>query len=772
MYAKIKNGRGKQSKRYRTKKTASGIELVPVDGEFSDGERLSSLDISDLAGIEPGELLADPSPILRHSPLEAAGRSLRYARAMVGATYDEMGFRLRASTPVQFAGPTPLETFASVRLRHDRELRHLAASEVERVRSEQGMLRHRAIDFTASGSVRYAIEGDLINMVATTDDGAEESWVYALSHLPEGLRAGGRDRDAPELASRQLQVDLPGMRWLPVSLLVREGRFRRMQEWAEQLETTTDSDRYYAFISHRWLTPAHPDPEGRQAQFAAWQLLACLSEGIRIAQLRGLHQPRQEGAIAPVFGAHGSGLAESMIVNILRPVLDSDSLDRAAAEATSIRELTRDHGVMAAAADPGLGNLRAVLAERPALAALLARISVWYDYSCLPQPPRTDDEDTLFRQGLAALNPCQILGITLVLLDDAEDYLTRAWCTLEVLTANSVGSIETLVGSQRPTAAGGTVEDWFGKLLQDRPHIVWRGLLDTEVFGVQDAHTCLERLSLASTDRSDLPFIYGKLRNMSAPSKVHVDQSEIITGALPLPALRDGRVLAAGTGWDIGGSRISAVGSLDWTKALTLGDAEPGPRRLVASWVPRVPRDRRGNLRQDRTSGQTETAQAHLAVVAACEGEAALIADWVQKRVPELETILGHEVVSMSWIASDIAAVGHLAEGALRLVAVEADVWVLATVRTRFEHNMVTSAITAAVYGSGRPLVRVVLDETENNIEMIPPPAGDPDVTEAKGNADGLTAVDPGAFGTRIGGLHRLALDDILRGRRDPDGQE
>jgi hypothetical protein len=725
--------------------------------EFSDGEKLSSLDISDVAGIEPGELLADPTPILRHPPLEAAARSLRYARAAAGATYDEMGFRLRASTPPQFAGPTPLETFASARLRHDRELRRLAASEVERVRSEQGMLRHRAIDFAASGSARYAIEGDLINITVTTDDGAEESWVYALSHLPEGLRAGGRDSDAPPLASRQLRVDLPGMRWLPVSSLVREGRFRRMQECAEQLETTMDPDRYYAFISHRWLTPAHPDPEGRQAQFTAWQLLAHVCEGIRVAQLRGLHQPRQQSALGHGFGAYGSGLAESIIVNVLRPVLDSDSLDRAASEAASIRELTRDHGAVAAAADPGLGNLRAVLAQRPALAGLLARISVWYDYSCLPQPPRTDDEDTLFRQGLAALNACQILGITLVLLDDAEDYLTRAWCTLEGLTADSAGSIETLVGSQRPTAAGGTVEDWFGKLLQDRPHIVWRGLLDTEVFGVQDAHACLERLSLAATDPGDLPFIYDKLRSMSAPRKVHVDQSEIITGTLPLPALRDGRVLAAGTGWDTGGSRIRTVGSLDWTTALALGDAAPGPRGLIGSWVRR---------------GQTEAPQAHLAVVAACEGEAALIADRVQARVPELETMLGLEVVSMSWTASDIAAVGHLAEGALRLVPVEAAVWVLAAVRMRFEHDMVTSAIAAAVYASGRPLVRVVLDETENNIEVMPPPAGDPDVMEVTGTAERATAVDPGAFGTRIGGLHRLALDDILRGRRDPGGRE
>jgi hypothetical protein len=97
---------------------------------------------------------------------------------------------------------------------------------------------------------------------------------------------------------------------------------------------------------------------------------------------------------------------------------------------------------------------------------------------------------------------------------------------------------------------------------------------------------------------------------------------------------------------------------------------------------------------------------------------------------------------------------------------------VLATVRTRFKRDMVTSAIAAAVYGSGRPLVRVVLDEIENNIEVIPPPAGDPDVIEVTGTGEGPTAVDPGAFGTRIGGLHRLALDDILRGRRDPDGRE
>jgi hypothetical protein len=207
---------------------------------------------------------------------------------------------------------------------------------------------------------------------------------------------------------------------------------------------------------------------------------------------------------------------------VLRQTLDDESLEQAAAEGAAVAGLLRDNGVVVAATDPGLGNLRSLLAEHPGLAALLARISVWYDYSCLPQRPRTQDEEALFRQGLEALNVCQVLGITLVLLDDAEDYLTRAWCTLEGLVADSVGSIDTLVGSRRSTAAAGRVEDSFELLLQDRPHLVWRALLDTEVFGVQDAEACLRRLSLAATDRNDLPFIYERLRSLRAPRKIHV----------------------------------------------------------------------------------------------------------------------------------------------------------------------------------------------------------------------------------------------------------
>ena len=716
-------------------------------------EKLSGIDVSDWADAPPDELLLDPSLATRHPPLEAAARALRYARAAAGAPYDEIGFRLRAAAPAWIIGPVPLETFATARLRHDRKVRRQAADAAERARVDQVMLRHRAIDLDVNGRLDFRVEHDLMHLTVNAEDGSEEEWTFALSHPPGILRLRATAWDAPRLGAQQITADIPGMRWLPLPLLVEAGRFQRMQEWSDRLETSTAPGRYFAFVSHRWLTPEHPDPDGRQAQFVAWELVACMCEAIRVAQLRGLHEPRLQSVAGFTIGVQGSGLAESMIVNVLRQALDDQSLERAAAEVAAIRELTRDHGVTAAAADPGLGKLRAVLAEHPALAALLTRISVWYDYSCLPQPPRIDDDETLFRQGLDALVACQVLGRTVVLLDDAEDYLTRAWCTLEGLVADRFSSIDTLVGSQRSTAAAGTVEDWFDKLLEDRPHIVWRGILDTEVFGIQDAQACLARLSLAATDPDDLPFIYDRLRSLPAPRQVHIDDSEIVTGTMPLPALNDGHALAVGTSRTVGETEPRPVASLDWTSALALGPADPARRRIVPSWSPRP-----------SPAGLADAA--HLAVVAGCEGEAILVTGWIDAHMAELETRLGVSVVSVSWTASDIAPVGHFAEGALELRAVQAAVWVLVTIRVRLQRDSVASAIAAAVTASGRRLLRVVLDESEGNVELVPPSQEEPN---ARAPGEGPVALDPDAVGVLAGGLYKAVLNDVLRGRMNPD---
>src|SRR5690348_17891496 len=136
---------------------------------------------------------------------------------------------------------------------------------------------------------------------------------------------------------------------------------------------------------------------------------------------------------------------------------------------------------------------------------------------------------------------------------------------------------------------------------------------------------------------------------------------------------------------------------------MTLSDRGRFRGRMVPSWSLRPLHDRPGSADN-----------AHLAVVAACEGEAVLVTSWIDTHLAELEKMLGFGVVSMSWTASDIAAVGHLAEGTLQLQAVGAPVWVLAATRVRLQRGAVTAAIAGAVAAAGRSLVRVVLDETAN----------------------------------------------------------
>src|SRR5260370_40989524 len=99
------------------------------------------------------------------------------------------------------------------------------------------------------------------------------------------------------------------------------------------------------------------------------------------------------------------------------------------------------------------------------------------------------------------------------------------------------GVADLLVGSARPSARKGTVEHFFRMLLVDRPYMVWRGILDTEVFAVQTPYECMARLGLAATEAADIPLIYQQLRRLGPPRKIHNDDSELVTGVFPLPVL-------------------------------------------------------------------------------------------------------------------------------------------------------------------------------------------------------------------------------------------
>jgi hypothetical protein len=60
--------------------------------------------------------------------------------------------------------------------------------------------------------------------------------------------------------------------------------------------------------------------------------------------------------------------------------------------------------------------------------------SIWYDFSCVPQPPRTGSDVTLFRDSVRDLNTL-VMGSDFLSIE-TEDYMTRAWCYYEWIVSH------------------------------------------------------------------------------------------------------------------------------------------------------------------------------------------------------------------------------------------------------------------------------------------------------------------------------------------------
>jgi hypothetical protein len=658
------------------------------------------VDIQAWQDIAP-ERLAGSSELLEVYTEKYLGvaRAQKYAR-LAGTGYDEIGFRAMAATTL-VKGHHPLQTFAQARLDLSLAVSRTLPPGVQTLLDQAAKLRHRPIG-GPSGRFRYEVRGGLFTLIRMDEpDGV--LWSYPLGAPPSVLLESATDFDARPLFTQHPLGNLPPMHWLPLLALTDTGRFDRMQDCQTTLVSEPEPGRFYCFVSHRWLTPAAPDPEDRQAGLTAWQLVSAVCEAVYVAHDRGLHVPRKHSPlIGMAIGRCGSGLSEALIVNVLRYALDDPGLAAVHAEILALQQVTADNGVRAAHQDIGLDRLRELVATHPLLRDLLARVHLWYDFSCLPQEPRTAAEQAEFEDGIGRLRVFQMLSRTAVLLDEADDYLGRAWCTLEVLTADAIAGIDVLVGGNRPTADSETTEHHLDMLLQDWPHVVWRALLDTEVFGVQTPAECLRRLGLAATDAADLPVIYAGLCQIGAPMRIHVDNSEVVTGTFPLPVV-DRSVLLPATGGRSPRRHQGKTTTLDWHELLRLRD----------STVTVIP----SHLDTDRLRDPS----CHVVVLGSCEGESVLLSDGVLERLAELERAVGGSIGSLSWLATDVAPVGHFTQGTLRTAMVEADLWVLVAHSTRFEHCTVTGAVLNALLGAGTPVFTLAVDLIEDNLVRLQP---------------------------------------------------
>lgn len=716
----------------------------------------ANVDTADWDEMSPEDLMLNQWHVHAYPSYLAGSRALKYSRAGKSPLYDDIGFRVFVTIPRR--GPTALQTIPRLQMERNIADRTRKNTLVEKIRHQVRAIQHRYLQMPPMvDRVRYGISQD--GLIEFTDSNQDRA-LLSMTHAPDVFAGSARDVDEPKIYAQFLRFNMPGTFWLPLTALIRAGRFMTMQEFRSDLAQSTSPDCFYLFLSHRWLSSEQPDPDDIQARVAAWQIVGHLCEAINVASLRGLNVSRKMNYYmfqAP-FGISGSKLAEALIVNLLRRALNNElALEQTMKEVQSLDEFIEDYGTAAAKDDIGLCKLNAILDSRPNFRALLQKIYVWYDYSCLPQKPWSQEDERLFRKGLHDLLPTLLLGRTAILLDNVEDYISRAWCLYECLAADSLSNMDLLAGSPLPpTLKTEDREIHFFNLIQFRPHIVWRAILDTEVFAVQSADTCMARLGLSATDPNDTLLIYEELKRLPGPTFATIDPSELITGVFPLPVVSGTKNFLIPR--DLRKSleyprAVEKKITLDWTQVI----------RISTGW----------------TSGQCDAAilpflkykinvdqswsSAHIAIVAGSEGEAVLFTNWVVRHRDDLERALEMRTTSISWLSSDIASVGHCVLGTLRAAAVDALVWIIVSLESRFQFCEVTSAIIETVIAANLRHVTLAVDLPENNVTCFVPMSD----TEAKRiHSDGFNLVDIAINDPveHIGGLFRSSVTkDLLK---------
>jgi hypothetical protein len=185
---------------------------------------------------------------------------------------------------------------------------------------------------------------------------------------------------------------------LKASDLLRMESFQRRQD-LEVGPLAPENCHLLLFISHRWEGTDHPDPSGRQ-----------------LAALKSL--------VLSICDACDALSAESADERLrLLPTLSRYGVLQAILLVTRLSS--------------SLLSVASAIANRSARKWLPDHIGLWYDFTCLPQEPRTANQEREFQEALLAL-PKLLLSdeISLVAIrDEGDDYETRGWCFAEARMA-------------------------------------------------------------------------------------------------------------------------------------------------------------------------------------------------------------------------------------------------------------------------------------------------------------------------------------------------
>ena len=194
-------------------------------------------------------------------------------------------------------------------------------------------------------------------------------------------------------------------RYISARTLLEMPKLDRCQSLPQNTWTPAENLWHFVFISHRWGSQNDPDPSGSQlaALKRMVQRIADISEAISDERV-GFEATQDRLARIPSLRRQGTLQAAHLV---FRSICAAESMPE---------EVDWDNG-----------------------SRIMDAIGFWYDYSCLPQDPKTPSEEREFAQTLQGIGDMILSSnvTTLVLRKEEDGYLSRGWCFVESMIAQS-----------------------------------------------------------------------------------------------------------------------------------------------------------------------------------------------------------------------------------------------------------------------------------------------------------------------------------------------
>lgn len=205
--------------------------------------------------------------------------------------------------------------------------------------------------------------------------------------------------------------------------LMKVGRFVRHQE-CDYLKYP-DASSMVVLFSHRWEKPENPDPRGIQYHGAvrfAIQLcmMVCGStpnvfNSVDFSEM--IANPKLVNWLTKEYQSFSASLRTPMGMAALQD--DKDLPEKSMILGRYLIDTI------------GLENTRKVIMDVVVIAWLMRKLDFWYDFSCMPQRPRSAEQEVVFQRELKDLNRYFSEYPTCIHWSSKD--LKRAWCLMEGL---------------------------------------------------------------------------------------------------------------------------------------------------------------------------------------------------------------------------------------------------------------------------------------------------------------------------------------------------